>query len=80
MGHKSKEIGKEAKELTIKIYEEGKAHAHIAELLDVIRKFQSTGSVKNILRNSKWKKPDWPGQNIALSAAEIGQKKHCWRK
>jgi hypothetical protein len=47
MGRKSKEIGKEAKELTIKIYEEGKAHAHIAELLDVIRKFQSTGSVKN---------------------------------
>jgi hypothetical protein len=53
MGRKSKEIGKEAKELTIKIYEEVKAHAHIAELLDVIRKFQSTGSVKNILRNSK---------------------------
>jgi hypothetical protein len=30
MGRKSKEIGKETKELTIKIYEEGKAHAQLS--------------------------------------------------
>jgi hypothetical protein len=37
MDRKSKEIIKEMKELMIKLYEEGKPHARIAELLEIPR-------------------------------------------